>query len=776
MCTSSTPSPSVFSSTSSSKTSKTQFNLSEVPFLNTSTIKLDFAFPSQPDTREFVFKTFDIVNENVKENEAQSPLVKSPQKRQTQIEIENEKMCISPSTSVVKSPDGKKGKIPEHKLYDIFVYNLNVIFDTYGMPYYAWDSHKVLNNNKDMPDITVSWRGTQQAVFYVEIKSDINDRFNKNATQAINYAKDILQEDKNKVRQFSICVLISPGCFAVFCAYLYKDEIMSSLLIDRTNFQWDYWDLNFRKLLGVFLTDFNWYGDLFVPTPLSNDIFSNNTFLMNYSILNFNSSSHHFISLILFFLVLLYVYGMKKKKTKFNRFGITWKDFFMNSPNCNYINPKDLFQRFSEKTWIESFRLVYENIKNEPEPWTLFMDAVCGCEDVYVSWPKSFNKANYVFNFHGFYSVNKENFFVQAPSNFPINVLLTFKAPFINDEDDVPTLPSYNYPEITSESSFLTELNLIFSRLEHQSFFSFQFSEIFSTPFKFLLFLKKYENWESVFSNITFFSSSYLSLNEIKKGRFLGSGLSGEVVEYKHDEKAYAVKFFYSDREAEFKREISTYFMIQRLVPTLEMVSFDLKQQILVLNPVGLSPYKIHGRPKLELFEKLFDDLNKLHRLNLVHRDIRPDNLLFILSNNSERLVLIDWSSSVYADITVSFEGTVRYASDAVLMNLKRQESVSYKKEDDVCSLAKVFLGKVLGVDNDLLNIKNDKISRMAEEALNIWTETSKRYPLVVDFLRAAQSKNFQEIKKLMNVFYYGPPPFMVSFFILLFLFFNLNN
>jgi serine/threonine protein kinase len=325
---------------------------------------------------------------------------------------------------------------------------------------------------------------------------------------------------------------------------------------------------------------------------------------------------------------------------------------------------------------------------------------------------------------------------------------------------------------------FMTILNqLILSNFESDAF-SLQFEEIFSTPFKFFLFLKKFKNWKNVFSNINFFSFNHLPLSRIERTKYLGAGLSGQVMEY----EGYAVKTFYFDRVAEFRREILTYGIIQNVVPTLRMVLYDLNQHTLVLYPVASRTYKNSGiQPALQFYENLVDDLEKLHHFGLVHRDIRPDNLIYIpYGSSGERLIMIDWSSSMFENITASFEGTVRYASDNVLLQLISQNAeISYKHQDDLCSLVKVFLGEILSVDKNLISLNNEKnIFSLAADVFKIWDHVKKNNFLVKYFLEAAETENYEMIKKFMKGLYHGLSFDMVFVFlpILLFLLFNLYN
>jgi hypothetical protein len=258
--------------------------LSKTSLLNTETFQFEFTLISKPLLFEdFNFGKFPSAETNSSEDE---------------------------ETDLINSADGERNYVnSENPLCSPFVDNLNMIFVKYSLCYEAVNTHAERIPGQNIPDITVYSNNRKTIIFYVEVKNDMNE-FLKSAEQAVGYAKDLLVYNKN--REFSSCVLSSPDEFTVFCAYLHKGEIVSSQLVKKTYFEWDFSNAGFRKLLGLFLTDFNWYGSLFIPSS-DKKSFSNNTFLTNHSVLNLNSSSHHFVSMFLFLLVLLYLYGMKTK-------------------------------------------------------------------------------------------------------------------------------------------------------------------------------------------------------------------------------------------------------------------------------------------------------------------------------------------------------------------------------------------------------------------------------------------------------------------------------
>jgi hypothetical protein len=435
------------------------------------------------------------------------------------------------------------------------------------------------------------------------------------------------------------------------------------------------------------------------------------------------------VSVFLFSLVFRYFHAFEKNEPQylFNN-----KSLLDTNPT-KFVKPGDMMKKFGscgEDSWLDSYLEIFEDIDTNPNNWAEFVQEVLSNSNFHCSWPEKLRNSPTPIQFFGFCSKWEENF-----EQSPLQRLLNFKGIVINPNSD-------GCPLITSGFSFekyqsVSEIpNTLYELLKQSAPFPlFHSSKIFSNPKKFFLFLQKFERLE--------------------RKEYLGGGISGEVVKYASafGGGEYAVKCFHLDREKEFRREISAYRLVKNFIPTLEMVSFDIEQRILVLFPVLKKSFMKEGRPKVENFDYLIDDLVKLKTINIVHRDIRPENLMFLIVHNIERLVLIDWSSAINGNIiNKKFTGTIRYGSDELLDSIINGENYTYKFEDDLCSLVKVFVGKYYGIDLELQKINTiDDISKLASQLKEVWTKAYERHLFIKTLLQLAKKNNYSDLKALMK-------------------------
>ena len=140
---------------------------------------------------------------------------------------------------------------------------------------------------------------------------------------------------------------------------------------------------------------------------------------------------------------------------------------------------------------------------------------------------------------------------------------------------------------------------------------------------------------------------------------------------------------------------------------------------------------------------ELVSRLRDAHGLQIVHRDVRPEN---VMKSAKGEAVLNDWGCSSETGTTVSFAGTFRYASDEVLDSAIRGEKRAPQPKDDLHSLVRTVLAmNDVELRREVSNIDDGEYG--AAKAL--WMDWRNKNPVFQSFFGAAENLQYDTLYQL---------------------------
>lgn len=170
---------------------------------------------------------------------------------------------------------------------------------------------------------------------------------------------------------------------------------------------------------------------------------------------------------------------------------------------------------------------------------------------------------------------------------------------------------------------------------------------------------------------------------------------------------AFAIKILKVGQERSWHIEKRAFKLLEKkqlLHCCASPIFWDSFGQPFVISPLGIpAAPTVDTRPggvsplKTEHFSGLLADLCAIHEAGLVHRDIRPSNIL-IMDDDAK---LIDFGYATAPTISKELLGTLKTASQAVLAAAIQGHEISYRPEDDLESLLKVFILHMHDLDID---------------------------------------------------------------------------
>jgi serine/threonine protein kinase len=183
---------------------------------------------------------------------------------------------------------------------------------------------------------------------------------------------------------------------------------------------------------------------------------------------------------------------------------------------------------------------------------------------------------------------------------------------------------------------------------------------------------------------------------------------------------------------------IYQYLSDVKYVPTIKWFGKDEKNYYMVLNLLGDSLQSIKNKNSvfslkivLQIGIQVITILKTIHDKGLVHRDIKPDNFLLGLNEQSKRIYIIDFGfckSFMKGETHIEFKKTNNLIGSSTYASINSHNYLELSRRDDMESLGYMLIYFYLGIlrwqDKSLLFLdtvtKNETIKQMKKNIIDI--------------------------------------------------------
>ena len=247
----------------------------------------------------------------------------------------------------------------------------------------------------------------------------------------------------------------------------------------------------------------------------------------------------------------------------------------------------------------------------------------------------------------------------------------------------------------------------------------------------------------------------------------LGSGLTSEV--YAYPEKSGCGDLVAKCFRSNFQTILDHERKILETLRTVEGVPRVVHEEglMLVLSPraseVSVEPMRLHYLKRKHI-EQLVKILESAHGLNIVHRDIRLANIMFVTDSNDSTILISDWGFAmntenyIYESHIVASYGTLTTACPRILEALSQSQLVVPRPADDLQALVRtLYMYRYEAGRRKVQTIQRLASSDVVYKLQEFWNQALAEEPWKT-FDNLAKQCNYTELSEGISVFVQEPP------------------